>query len=82
VDERPQGDLRHGVDLKHVPVVLEDECVGCNLCALVCPVPGCITMAEIDTGCHHMSWKQLQEARGKNPNCSMEELLAGRKMTN
>jgi len=24
-----------------------------------------------------MSWKQLQEARGKSPNCSMEELLAG-----
>jgi dihydropyrimidine dehydrogenase (NAD+) subunit PreA len=30
-----------------VPWVDEPECVGCNLCALVCPVPGCITMEEI-----------------------------------
>jgi len=79
VEDRPHGDLRHGVDLKHVPRILEDECVGCNLCALVCPVPHCISMVEIDTGRAHMSWKQLQEARGKSPHCSMEELLAGEK---
>jgi dihydropyrimidine dehydrogenase (NAD+) subunit PreA len=79
VEERPRGDLRHGIELKHVPHVLEDECVGCNLCALVCPVPGCITMVQVDTGRPHMSWKQLQEARGKSPHCSMEELLAGAK---
>lgn len=29
-----------------VPWVDETECVGCNLCALVCPVEGCITMEE------------------------------------
>ena len=29
-----------------VPWIDEPECVGCNLCQLVCPVPGCITMAE------------------------------------
>jgi dihydropyrimidine dehydrogenase (NAD+) subunit PreA len=29
-----------------VPWVDETECVGCNLCALVCPVAGCITMVE------------------------------------
>ena len=81
VDERPQGDLRHGIELKHVPHVLEDECVGCNLCALVCPVPDCITMAEVNTGRPAMSWRQLQEARGKSPQCSMEELLAERKST-
>jgi len=61
--------------------VLEDECVGCNLCALVCPVPGCITMAQVNTGRAPMSWKQLQEARGKSPQCSMEELLAGKRLT-
>jgi dihydropyrimidine dehydrogenase (NAD+) subunit PreA len=79
VDERAPGDLRHGLLAKHVPRVLEDECVGCNLCALVCPVPGCITMAEVATGRPPMSWKQLQEARGRSPHCSMDELLAGGK---
>ncbi|HMF89669.1 MAG TPA: NAD-dependent dihydropyrimidine dehydrogenase subunit PreA [Candidatus Angelobacter sp.] len=84
VEERATHDLRNdalreknGLPAKHVPRVLEDECVGCNLCALVCPVPGCITMAEVSTGRPPMSWKQLQEARGRSPNCSMEELLAG-----
>ena len=74
--ERPRGDLRDGEIAKHVPRILEDECVGCNLCALVCPVPGCITMEQVDVGRPTMSWRQLQEARGKNPQCSMEELLA------
>jgi len=78
VEERPLGDLRHDVLPKHVPHVLEDECVGCNLCALVCPVPDCITMVEVDSGRPHMSWRQLQEARGKSPQCSMEDLLAGK----
>jgi dihydropyrimidine dehydrogenase (NAD+) subunit PreA len=31
--------------------------VGCNLCALVCPVPSCITMKEIDTGRPAFTWK-------------------------
>jgi dihydropyrimidine dehydrogenase (NAD+) subunit PreA len=77
VEQRPSGDLRHGPLPKHVPHVLEEECVGCNLCALVCPVPGCITMTEVATGRRPMSWKQLQEARGRNPQCSMDDLLAG-----
>jgi len=33
-----------------VPWIDEPECVGCNLCQLVCPVPGCITMEESRTG--------------------------------
>jgi len=33
-----------------VPVVDEEECVGCNLCSLVCPVDHCITMVEVPTG--------------------------------
>jgi dihydropyrimidine dehydrogenase (NAD+) subunit PreA len=30
--------------------VLEDECVGCNLCVNVCPVENCITMDALPAG--------------------------------
>lgn len=30
--------------------VMEAECVGCNLCAVVCPVENCITMVELADG--------------------------------
>jgi dihydropyrimidine dehydrogenase (NAD+) subunit PreA len=30
--------------------VIESECVGCNLCTSVCPVPGCITMRPLVPG--------------------------------
>jgi dihydropyrimidine dehydrogenase (NAD+) subunit PreA len=73
---RPSGDLRNGAIATHMPRILEDHCVGCNLCALVCPVPGCISMVRVDEGRSPMNWRELQAARGKNPNCSMDELLA------
>jgi dihydropyrimidine dehydrogenase (NAD+) subunit PreA len=41
-----------------VPRVDEDECVGCNLCWLVCPVENCITMEQIDTGRPAQTWAQ------------------------
>jgi dihydropyrimidine dehydrogenase (NAD+) subunit PreA len=69
-------DLRRGTPAKHVPHIIEEECVGCNLCSLVCPVPGCISMVEEETGRPAMSWRQLQEARGKSPACDIQELLA------
>lgn len=34
--------------LARIPRVDETECVGCNLCSLVCPVDDCITMIEVD----------------------------------
>jgi dihydropyrimidine dehydrogenase (NAD+) subunit PreA len=40
----------------------EDECVGCNLCALVCPVDGCITMERVDNGRPFESWEQRMAA--------------------
>ena len=39
-----------------VPYVDEPECVGCNLCALICPVEGCITMKEVPSGKPPQSW--------------------------
>jgi dihydropyrimidine dehydrogenase (NAD+) subunit PreA len=43
---------------ERIPHVDEDECVGCNLCWLVCPVPGCITMDKVETGRPFQSWEQ------------------------
>jgi len=44
--------------LERIPRVDEDECVGCNLCSLVCPVPECITMERRDTGLPPETWEQ------------------------
>jgi len=38
----------YATPLTRIPRVDEDECVGCNLCSLVCPVPDCITMERRD----------------------------------
>jgi dihydropyrimidine dehydrogenase (NAD+) subunit PreA len=38
--------------------VIDAECVGCNLCQLVCPVEGCITMQSGYAGAGHTTWKQ------------------------
>jgi dihydropyrimidine dehydrogenase (NAD+) subunit PreA len=46
---------------KPIPKVREEDCVGCNLCSLVCPVDECITMVEIKNGEAPMSWSNYQE---------------------
>jgi dihydropyrimidine dehydrogenase (NAD+) subunit PreA len=51
----------HGMEV-HVPRIIEEECVGCNLCALVCPVDNCITMRQIDTGQPPMTWNEKVRA--------------------
>jgi len=48
----------YATPLARIPRVDMDECVGCNLCALVCPVEGCITMDEVETGLAAQSWAQ------------------------
>ena len=49
--------------------VIDAECVGCNLCQLVCPVEGCITMLPSYTGAGRTTWKQ-------HPNNRLREVLA------
>ena len=41
-----------------IPRVDEHECVGCNLCWLVCPVEQCITMERVDTGKPSQTWAE------------------------
>ena len=59
--ERAAAHADHGpypTPLKKIPRVDETECVGCNLCALVCPVEDCITMIRVDAGAAAVSWDQ------------------------
>ncbi len=44
--------------LGRVPRVDETECVGCNLCSLVCPVDHCITMVEVKTDAQPETWAE------------------------
>jgi dihydropyrimidine dehydrogenase (NAD+) subunit PreA len=38
--------------------VIDAECVGCNLCMHVCPVPGCITMMKYGESEPYLNWTQ------------------------
>ena len=40
--------------------IKEAECVGCNLCMLICPVDNCITMTTQRTGEEFLNWKEFQ----------------------
>ncbi len=57
--------------------VIEPECVGCNLCMLMCPVENCITMVEKRHG-PPLTWKEHQskglplDAYLPNPNVHTE----------
>jgi dihydropyrimidine dehydrogenase (NAD+) subunit PreA len=58
--------------LDRIPRVDVDECVGCNLCSLVCPVPECITMERVENGLPFQSWEERVAAGVAN-----EAALAG-----
>jgi len=48
----------YATSLERIPRVDETECVGCNLCSLVCPVDQCITMVERPTGLKSQTWAE------------------------
>jgi len=56
-DVRASG--RQVADSRAVPVVREGDCVGCALCANVCPVDGCITMVSVPSGRESVTWDEL-----------------------
>ena len=42
--------ITHTVNGERRFEVIDEECVGCNLCVSVCPVDGCITMQQLTEG--------------------------------
>jgi dihydropyrimidine dehydrogenase (NAD+) subunit PreA len=44
--------------IERIPRVDETECVGCNLCSLVCPVDQCITMVRVDKDVAPETWEE------------------------
>lgn len=40
--------------------VREEDCVGCNLCSIVCPVDGAIEMVELKNPLPPMTWNERQ----------------------
>lgn len=55
VPTRPAENAK-AVPGERIPFVDPDECVGCNLCSLVCPVPGCVTMVDRGSDKPAESW--------------------------
>ena len=54
--------------IARIPRVDETECVGCNLCSLVCPVDDCITMIRVDTGLPTETWDE----RTRGAECAVQ----------
>jgi dihydropyrimidine dehydrogenase (NAD+) subunit PreA len=63
----PKPQILGAIAGERVPWVDEPECVGCNLCALVCPVPGCITMQEEPQGASETWNERVRAGRGNVP---------------
>ena len=47
-------DSDHGIERRFE--VIDDECVGCNLCQMTCPVDGCISMVKQASSKPYLNW--------------------------
>lgn len=63
-------------DGSRIPKIIEENCVGCNLCSIVCPVEGCITMVRKDDGKEKITWHERTE-KGNIPTTFNDKLAGG-----
>lgn len=64
-DGAHQAIRRHERGNGKVVEIIEEACVGCNLCAHVCPVQGCITMKQVPNDHTPTTWKQYAAGQGR-----------------
>lgn len=56
-EETSHQAITHTVDGERHFEVIDDECVGCNLCVSICPVDSCITMKQTsDDAAEKLAW--------------------------
>lgn len=67
----------HPAGQGRIPYIIEENCVGCNLCSLVCPVENCITMVRRDDGRQYESWKDYV-AQDKAPETFNDDRAGGK----
>ena len=53
-----KNNIKVKFNIKNIPVIIGDRCVGCNLCSLVCPVE-CITMIDVSQTDRVETWQDI-----------------------